>query len=143
MATSRAIAAIKRTKVVEAVAAGATYDEAAEQAGYASRSGAYKALWRALGDRAAEAVDEHRAIELARLDALQAALWERAMTGDVKAAGMVLRIIEQRTRLLGLDKPTVGCATQTLVMSPAESAVWKETQGRETGKPRPRGVSTG
>ncbi len=49
MATSRAVAAIKRTRVVEAVAAGATYDQAATQAGYASRSGAYKALgglWR-------------------------------------------------------------------------------------------------
>lgn len=130
MATSRAIAAIKRTKVVEAVAAGATYDEAAEQAGYASRSGAYKALWRALGDRETQAVDEHRAIELARLDALQAALWERAMTGDVKAAGMVLRIIEQRSRLLGLDKQGFGPGAQTVVMSPAESAAWRETRKR-------------
>lgn len=66
MATSRAVAAIKRTRVVEAVAAGATYDQAATQAGYASRSGAYKALWRALEDRQADAVDENRAMGLAR-----------------------------------------------------------------------------
>lgn len=39
MAPCRAVAAVKRAKVVEAVAAGATYEQAAEQVGYASRSG--------------------------------------------------------------------------------------------------------
>ena len=57
MATSRAVAAVKRAKVVEAVADGATYEQAAEQAGYASRSGAYKAFWKAVDGREADAVD--------------------------------------------------------------------------------------
>lgn len=46
MTTSRAVAAFKRAKVIEAVADGATYERAAaQQAGHASRSGAYKAFW--------------------------------------------------------------------------------------------------
>lgn len=44
MATSRAVAAVKRAKVIEAVAQGATYGQAAQQAGYATCSGAYKAF---------------------------------------------------------------------------------------------------
>lgn len=132
MATSRAVAAVKRAKVVEAVAEGATYEQAAQQVGYATRSGAYKAFWKAVEQREAEAVEDHRALELVRLDALQVAVWEKAMTGDLKAAGMVLRIIEQRSRLLGLEKPGRGVAAQPVVMSQADLAAWKETQERDS-----------
>lgn len=133
MATSRAVAAAKRVRVVEAVAGGATYEQAARQAGYANRSGAYKAFWKAIDGQEVDAVEDHRALELARLDALQVAFWERAMTGDVKAADMVLRIIQQRSRLLGLDKPGHQSAAQTVVMSQAEVAAWKETQEWKQG----------
>ena len=133
MATALAVAAVKRAKVVEAVAQGATYDDAAKIAGYANRSGAYKAFWKAVEQREAKAVDDHRALELARLDALQVPLWEKAMNGDVKAAGTILRIIETRSRLLGLDKQGSGQGAQTVVMSPAESAAWKDTQGWKQG----------
>lgn len=128
MATSRAVAAIKRAKVVEAMADGATYQEAAEQAGYATRSGAYKALWKAVDSRVAEAVDEHRALEIARLDALQLAVWDHAMAGDVKALNAVLRIIEQRSRLLGLDKLEAEPAGSGSVVDPDYWAALKETQ---------------
>ena len=130
MATALAVAAVKRAKVVEAVAQGATYDDAAKIAGYANRSGAYKAFWKAVEQREAKAVDDHRALELARLDALQVSLWAKAMNGDVKAAGMVLKIIEQRCRLLGLEQVNGLRAAQTVVMSPAELATW-ETQERK------------
>ena len=108
MATSRAVAAVKRAKVVEAVADGATYEQAAQQAGYATRSGAYKGFWKAVDSREAEAVDDLRTLEVQRLDALQVAAWDKAMAGDVKAILAVARIIEQRSRLLGLDKPGFG-----------------------------------
>lgn len=118
MATSRAVAAIKRAKVVEAVAEGATYEQAAKRAGYATRSGAYKGFWKAVDGRQADAVDEHRMLEVQRLDALQVAVWDKAVAGDVKAVNAVLRIIEQRSRLLGLDKHT-GVAAQSVVIDPA------------------------
>jgi hypothetical protein len=44
-----------------------------------------------------------RALEAARLDALQVAFWRKAVAGDVEAAKVVLRIFERRARLLGLD----------------------------------------
>lgn len=143
MATSRAVAAVKRAKVVEAVADGATYEQAAEQAGYVTRSGAYKAFWKAVDAREANAVNQARTLELTRLDALQVGLWEQALAGDVKAVNAVLRIIEQRSRLLGLDKPGREGSPQTVVMSPAEAAAWKETQGRERGKPQTGGDPSG
>ena len=128
MTTSRAVAAFKRAKVIEAVADGATYERAAaQQAGHASRSGAYKAFWKAMDHREAEAVEQHRALELARLDALQVGLWDRAVGGDVKAVNAVLRIIEQRSRLLGLDKPEAAQAGSGSVVDPAYWVGMKET----------------
>lgn len=105
---------------------GAAYEQAAGQAGYATRSRAYKAFWKAMDHREAEAVEHHRALAFARLDALHVPLWEKAMNGDVKAAGMVLKIMETRSRLLGLDKQSFGQGAQTVVMSPAELAAWKK-----------------
>lgn len=131
MATSQALAAVRRAKVVEAVAEGATYEQAAQRSGYATRSGAYKAFWKALDAREAEAVVQHRILELQRLDALQVGLWDQAIAGNVRAANAVLRIIEQRCRLLGLDTPGQEFTAQTVVMNQAEMGEWKETQGRD------------
>lgn len=62
-----------------------------------------------MGDLARETNEsalECRAMELQRLDALQAALWDRAIGAagevDLNAADRVLRIIRQRSELLGL-----------------------------------------
>lgn len=126
MATSRAVAAVKRATVVEAVAEGATYEQAAKRAGYATRSGAYKAFWKAVDGREADAVDEHRMLELQRLDALQVGLWDRAVGGDIKAVNAVLRISEQRSRLLGLDKPEAAPVGSGSVVDPA---YWQQLRG--------------
>ena len=127
MATSRAVAAVKRARVVEAVADGATYGQAAKRAGYATRSGAYKAFWKAIDGREADAVEQHRTLELARLDALQVGLWGRAEAGDIKAVNAVLRIIEQRSRLLGLDRPETTPVRSGSVVDPAYWEQLKET----------------
>ena len=67
-----------------------------------------KAVRRALAkhsDQTKEAVEELRQLELERLDALNLAFWPKAMAGDVQAGKLVLRTIEQRSRLLGLEAP--------------------------------------
>ena len=46
-------------------------------------------------------IDEYRATELPRLDALHPALWDKALAGDVTASNGLLRISDQRRRLLG------------------------------------------
>jgi hypothetical protein len=44
-------------------------------------------------------------LELMRLERLHAAVWPQAIRGDVNAVDRVLRIMERRARLLGLDAP--------------------------------------
>jgi len=46
---------------------------------------------------------EALATEIARLDELQSAWWQSALLQDEKAANVVLKIIAQRSRLLGLE----------------------------------------
>ena len=57
-----------------------------------------------LNSRIAEAVTEYRELELARLDALQAAHWPQAVAGSVRSADRVQRVIDRRMKLLGLDR---------------------------------------
>ncbi|GAA3710010.1 hypothetical protein GCM10022399_28560 [Terrabacter ginsenosidimutans] len=57
---------------------------------------------------------------MARLDALQQALWDKAMASDVEAAREVRGVIMARCRLLGLDdrsKQSVGWTPRTVVLS--------------------------
>lgn len=68
------------------------------------RSEASKAFQKAVNAPRGRGRRTHWAPELARLDALQVYLWDGAMAGDVKPVGMVLRIIERRCRMLGLNK---------------------------------------
>jgi hypothetical protein len=111
MAASRAqqaATAERRNRLVHLRLAGADYEAIARQLGYSSAADARKDLTRAF-DSSARRLDqstgELRALELARLDRLQAALWSTAIGGDVRAVETSLRIIDRRCRLLGLDAP--------------------------------------
>ena len=114
---------------------GLSYEQAAVEVGYANRSGAYWAFHRALANPEAEAIDEHRALELARLDALQASYWAEAVDGDTKAAAVALRCIEARSKLLGLDQPAKASAGPASITAPGFEAEYvaalEETQGRQ------------
>lgn len=115
----RAIATQRRTRAVELVLAGYSYDDIAHQVGYANRGTAWRAVQKALGDREVEAVDLYREMELARLDALQSACWESACAGEIRAIEAVLRIIEKRARLLGFwDRQTCRVQDAKLVSGP-------------------------
>jgi orotate phosphoribosyltransferase-like protein len=81
---------------------GHSYDEIAHQLGYSNRSGAWKLVARSLKASTVADVEEHRALEVRRLDALQSAIWDAAMSGDCRAVQEVLRIIQARINLLGL-----------------------------------------
>lgn len=94
----------RRTKALELHLAGATYDAIAKTVGYASRSGAHKAVQQALADADETAPDvaEAAGTELARLDAMLTGLWAKARRGDVQAIDRVMRIEERRSQILGL-----------------------------------------
>ena len=107
-AAARVATAARRLRCVELAATGQTYAEIASAVGYAGKSSARKAVLAALASREADAVDDLRRLEIARLDELQAASWEDALAGDVRAADRVLRIISARINLLGLASQSRG-----------------------------------
>lgn len=104
----------RERKAVEAVKRGMTYDQAARVAGYANRSGAYKAVQRAL-TRAAEDIAANaeilRALEVARLDRMLMELSTIALRPEtppdlkLKYLEAMRRNVETRARILGLNAP--------------------------------------
>ena len=77
---------------------GHTYQYIADRLGYADRSGARRAIERLLDRTEFETVDEYRALESDRLDALHRAHWPAAMLGDVEATKLVVKISERLSR---------------------------------------------
>lgn len=74
---------------------GRSYDEIAEELGYANRGGAWKLLNGALADRVQESATEYLHYELCRLNAIMRAFWGAATEdGDLAAAKVVLQTID-------------------------------------------------
>ena len=58
--------------------------------------------------------------QLERLDAVQAAYWDAMIAGDVAAATIVLKVIAERIRVLGLDREgKAGRSTRTIYDMPS------------------------
>jgi AraC-like DNA-binding protein len=95
----------KEAKVLELRRAGFTFQRIAEEVGYATPSGAQRALERIMTRNVPQAPEEFRWQELDRLDRMQVALWPRAMKGDDRAIGTIVRLMERRARLVGIDAP--------------------------------------
>ena len=116
----RALAAARRTKAVQLKTAGLTYEEVARELGYTSKGTAFNVVAKALREQTAEAVADLRDLENARLDALQHALWDAAMTGDIKAVAAIVQIVQARVHLNGLEPVRDGFGgiqePQTVVM---------------------------
>ena len=110
----------RELKVLELRRAGLTWQRIAEQVGYADHSGAYLAYKRALKRVLKQPAEELRQAEIDRLDRLQLAAWPKAMQGDNSAIATVLRIMERRAKLLGLDMP-VKIAQDVTVWEGGES----------------------
>ena len=123
-AAARVATAARRLRCVELAGAGKTYAQIAEEVGFANKSSARKAVVAALAARQVDAVDDLRHLEVARLDALQAASWDDALTGDVRAVDRILRIITLRAKLLGLVDQTPAVADCSLV----QREYWSQMQ---------------
>lgn len=103
----------KERKVLEFRRGGLTFDLIAERLGYASASGAHKAYISACNRIVYEDVVEVRKSEMDRLDIAQAAIWgdltdTQNTDANTRARLVValIKIMERRARLLGLDMPT-------------------------------------
>jgi hypothetical protein len=136
---------IRRTELLRLRRQGVRYDDdRIGELGYSSPSAARKDLQRALeAHRAEEAAEAslYRQQENERLDELLEAIWPRATTPspvfdkegevidnvlDVRAVDTVLRLMDRRAKLNGLDMPTkaevTGADGGPLQMGPATSA---------------------
>lgn len=105
----RAVTAERRGKALQMRLAGTDYTTIAGALGYSDRAAACKDITRALEIRTRDqqqSADVLRGVEVARLDTLQEALWADALEGNFKMVETVLKVIDRRIRLLGLDQAT-------------------------------------
>jgi hypothetical protein len=99
-------AAERRREAVRLRREGATWDEVADQVGYASRGAAYTEVERAMKAGLAEMFTEtelYRYESLERLRELIKALWPRRQ--DEKVAAEIRRITERMDKLTGAERP--------------------------------------
>lgn len=112
MAGNKTSAAKTRTlehqaKALELRRAGLGYEAIAAQIGL-GKSQAHRLVVAGLADARAQiaaSADELRSEELSRLDGMLLGLWPQARKGTLPAVDRVLKIMERRARLLGLDAP--------------------------------------
>lgn len=85
--------------------AGASYDVIAEKLGYKNALSAENAVRQVIERRYKPDDIQHVVyMELERLDALQLIAWRKAKEGDMGAIDRILKIMERRSKYLGLDQ---------------------------------------
>lgn len=104
-AERRVKAHTRQLQALELRKAGLTYARIAEICGYASKIGAHKAVQAAIRSTLREVAEDVRSLEIDRLDALLTGVYPQAIKGNQGAIDRVLRIMERRAKLLGLDAP--------------------------------------
>lgn len=105
------IAAEKRIKCMKLRKEGFTFEEIAKKVGFRERGAAYKAWQLGMSYAQREPANEALDLELQRLDELHKAFYPLAVKKkDPQAADKVVKFMERRAKLLGLDKPqkTIG-----------------------------------
>lgn len=114
-------AAEKRRRALELRRAGWTYPDIAIEVGWKNKGSAYKAVQQELRAIPREAAKELLTLELERLDDLLAGSYTNARQGDPASLSGVMKILEQRQRLLGLydrkEEDTTGKEVQKALKS--------------------------
>ncbi len=101
---ARIAQALKDREVLDARVKGWTLQRIADQHFSGHRANAGRAIQRILREHVAEGVEDLRALQNARLEALHAELWKAVMVdGDMNAARLVLQGMERSAKLNGLD----------------------------------------
>lgn len=85
--------------------AGLPHHVIAKQVGYEGASSVSKAIKRALDERMSEPVEGVRALEVERCNRLLQALWRDGLEGRYLAIDRILRVMERKAQLQGLDAP--------------------------------------
>jgi len=95
----------RRTQAAQMRLAGATYKEIADRLGYANPSGPCNAVKALIEEVEIENGKQLLSQEMMRLDRMQLGVWPQAIQGDCGAIATVLKIMERRAKLCGLDAP--------------------------------------
>ncbi len=93
----------RRQRALEMRRTGASFLQIAKKLEYRNPAEAARDVTKLLTATVRETSEEVRAVELARLDGLMVTLWPSARRGDLQAVDRVLKIMERRAKLLGLD----------------------------------------
>ena len=97
---------LKRMLALDTRLKGGSYGDIVAAGVYASRSGARDAVMAALDEYVIEPTEQVRALEVARLEALVAAHWTKAIGGDIASTKLCIEISARKCRILGIDAPT-------------------------------------
>lgn len=96
----------------------------------------------AVADRLDPLVEEHRQLELAKLEEAERPLWVQILAEDPKALArnveVYIKLSERRSRLLGMDAPQQAEITATVEEVPA--IVAKVQAAREAAQARERAI---
>ena len=95
----------REAEVVRLRRQGMTFDDIAAAVGFTNKGTAYTTWKNANARIIVEDVDEIRKLEGERLDTAQAAIWDDVLAGDVAAVNTLLRLMDRRSKLFGLDSP--------------------------------------
>jgi hypothetical protein len=96
----------KETEIVSLRRAGHTWEAISNIAGYKNPMDAYRIFQKALTRHLMPKLEELRLVEMDRVDALTLVLWGKAEEGDIKAIETIIKLMERRAKITGLDAPT-------------------------------------
>jgi hypothetical protein len=137
---NREKAAARRLQALEMRKGGASYGQIGKQLGVSDQqaSNDVRRCLDRLGKLADDVAGHLRTMEEARLDALLLAVMPQARQGNLGAVDRVVRIMERRAKLLGLDAPTKIAPTDPT----GETAQgWRPRDGRGAEAAEGRGDS--
>lgn len=98
----------RRAKAIGMVLAGLDYETIKERLGYASRGAAFTDVDRALKANLVNVAKEAgklREVQARRYQRLLAAVWAKALKGDLKAVETAARLVDRIVKLYGLAEP--------------------------------------
>ncbi len=128
---NRPLAEWRKARAVELATQGYTYQQIADERGYANRGTVHRVVQQTLQAVQTENVQALRAVEVDRLEALQQALWDRAMGGNLPPL-RPSSASSKRAPVLGLvqtGKPKRARCTQP------QTVVVQDNDCRERGCP--------
>jgi hypothetical protein len=98
-------AKMRQARALDMRVAGFQYPDIAEELGYRNKGSAYKAVMAGLKAMMQEPANELRRMEIARLDEAIRVLYPPVLRGSLSHVDRLLKVMERKARMLGLDMP--------------------------------------